>query len=426
MARLGHYRSCRLERKYRMRCGIVISVEGLNTGLVGAYGTNTAVTPTLDLLAARGLVLDQCFVDSLDRRQHLISLWCGRHACQPGSSSTSLWSELDTGGYDACLITDCSEAAELAEYMGCSRVLLVNVQQNAEAADDWTACGLMEVFVAAIDELESEGGLKFVWIHSRGLRHVWDAPLELRCKFVDPEDPDPPSQACCPRIEIDDTTDPDEVTGWGQVAAAQVAVVDQALEVILSTVQQRSDADDWSWLILSLGGVPLGEHGRIGWHEPRLYGEEVSCLAIFCPSLQTPVGQRRAELCQLPDLNATLVAILEIDVQRASSVWGRNLLKLDNFALPIQWDGEFQTAYIQSSTGSRWLRTPAWSGILDGETAQLFVKPDDRWEVSDVASRRPDVVDRLRELAASFERCLASEQRCQLPRLEEELCNLLR
>jgi hypothetical protein len=38
---------------------------------------------------------------------------------------------------------------------------------------------------------------------------------------------------------------------------------------------------------------------------------------------------------------------------------------------------------------------------------QLYVKPDDRWEANDVASRCPQIVERLSELLSDF------EQRCR-------------
>jgi len=422
-----------------MRNGIVVVVEGVSTGLVGAYGSNTAVTPALDRLASHGLVLDHCFVDSLDLPKQLQSLWTGRHAAQKPSSQEpssqwSMWHQLISSGFEACLITDCAVTAKVAEQLGCPRVTLIEVDESAEPAEDWTDCGLVRVFVSAVEELSETESNRVVWIHSRGLRLAWDAPIDLRERFIDPEDPEPPNAACVPDIVITDETDPDEIIGWGQVAAAQVAVIDQAIDILMTTIESREDANDWSWMIVSPGGVPLGEHGRVGWGKADLHGEEMSCLAIVRAGVQPAnhetgmpaPGSRRAELCQLPDLLMTFLDSLELNLFAADSSWGQSMLRLGSFSAPIGWPAHFQSVYVENLT-EQWIRTPAWSVTFrENELPELFVKPDDRWEISDVSSRRLDVVDRLREIVGRFHECLKSGKREHLPKLEDELCNLLR
>jgi len=411
-----------------MRNGIVIVVEGVNTGLVGAYGTNTAVTPSLDRLAAHGLVLDQCFVDSLNPRKQLFSLWTGRHAVQDRDEPTwTMWKQLMTSGYEASLITDCPVAARVAEELGCPRVIFVEVDKPDEAAQDWTECALTRVFIAAVEELSEPESNRLVWIHSRGLRHAWDAPLDLREHFIDPEDPAPPSEACVPAITITDDTDPDEIIGWAQVAAAQVAVVDQGIDILMSAIDSRADADDWACMVVSPGGVPLGEHGRVGWSIPETHGEEINCLAIIQARVDQPIGSRRAELCQLPDLVITFLDALEIELPSTESIWGRSMLQLGPFSAPSQWPAEFQSACIFDDIEQPWIRTPAWSANgFTNKLPQLFVKPDDRWETSDVSSRRLDVVERLQQIATEFHKCACVGKRQELPTLEDELCNLIR
>ena len=417
-----------------MRNGIVVVVEGVSTGLVGAYGSNTAVTPALDRLAAHGLVLDQCFVDSLHLRKQLQSLWSGRHAAQEQTSQWSMWHQLVASGFDACLITDCEVTAKVAEQLGCPRVTLIEVDTPDEPAEDWTECALMQVFVSAVDELAETESNRVVWIHSRGLRLPWDAPIELRERFTDPEDPVPPSEACIPEIVITNETDPDEIIGWGQVAAAQVAVIDQAIDILISTIESRDDANEWSWMVVSPGGVPLGEHGRLGWGQSNLHGEELSCLAIVRPPGELSIdegnqapGSRRSELCQLPDLLMTFLDSLELDIGNLTdSSWGQSMLRLGPFSAPLGWPAQMQSAYAEH-LADQWIRTPAWSALFrENQPPELFVKPEDRWEISDISSRRLDIVERLREISQQFQECLRQGKRVQLPKLEDELCNLLR
>lgn len=408
-----------------MRSAIIVVVEGLNSGLVGAYGSNTAVTPAIDGLASRSLILDQCFADSLDRESQLRSLWTSRHAAQIQLRDWSLWHHWQKNGQPARLLTDCPRVAEIAEELGCDQVELFEVAPSTEPASDWTECTVAQLFAAAATTI-AQATSEVVWIHSRGLRHVWDAPLDLREKFIDPEDPLPPSEACVPSIAIDEGTNPDEVVGWGQVAAAQVAVIDQALDILIQEVASRPDAHEFSWMFVSPCGVPLGEHGQIGWGRSQLHGEELSSVAMIRRAGDPPIGNRRAELCQLPDLAATLVDLL-CDDPIPSHVWGRSLLELTETSQPQNWPAVFQQAFVTDPALGTWLRTPAWSWLYElNQIDKLFVKPDDRWEVSDIASRRVDVTERLRELAKLFSIALEQNTRSELPVLEQELCNLLR
>lgn len=420
-----------------MNHALVVIVEGLSPGLVGAYGSSTARTPAIDRLAASGVLLDQCFVDSLDLAQQLCSLWTGRHALQPESRDWTIWKNLPQG-CESRLFTDCERVAELATQYGCPTVTLVQPAATSAPAHETTACAVMELFAAAAQSL-GEGTPGLMWIHSRGLRHAWDAPLELRAAFADPDDPLPPGEVLVPSMEVNHLTDPDLVIGWNQVAAAQAAVIDEAISGLIETLESREDARQWSCLLSSLAGVPLGQHGRLGWGKSQLFGEELHLATVLLPAQQLPIGIRRPELFQLPDLAATLATMLA--VQGPSSQWGRNVLELGAADLASRWPHALRLAMIRHGS-QQWIRSPAWSAILDSQAPedvssddissedsarqQLYVKPEDRWEVSQVADRRRDIVLQFRELAPQFAEAAANNDRSLLPEIDDELINLMR
>jgi hypothetical protein len=68
-----------------------------------------------------------------------------------------------------------------------------------------------------------------------------------------------------------------------------------------------------------------------------------------------------------------------------------------------------QELVATASGGARVIRTAEWTlrtGENAGEsseTAQLFVRPDDRWEANDVAALCPDVVDELTARLAALD-----------------------
>lgn len=422
-----------MQRPTQLNSAVAISIEGLGTGTVGAYGSSTAVTPAIDSLAAQGVLLDQCFVDSLDPLEQLTSLWTAEHSLQLGAREWKLWytAQACSGeSWQARLLTDCPRAAQLAAQLGCERITLIDPPTPTAPCEETAQSALMMLFAAAAEELAS-GPAGLIWIHSRGLRLPWDAPLALRNQFVDPEDPPPPAEILPPSLETNADTDPDWLVGWGQVAAAQTAVLDEAVGGLLHTVAARADQANWAWLLTSLGGIPLGEHGRCGAGVRQLYTEEIHSATMLVPTPALPVGYRRPELFQLPDVGASLASQLGLNVPPAC--WGMNILQCGAAEPPQRWPRELALAMI-SNERQVWVRTPAWSALWDtpadaaAETAmeRLFVKPEDRWEVSEIASRRRDIMERHHQLAVQFRTAVQQRARAQLPVLEDELLNLLR
>jgi hypothetical protein len=96
---------------------------------------------------------------------------------------------------------------------------------------------------------------------------------------------------------------------------------------------------------------------------------------------------------------------------------------------------------ILGSGPERAIRTPAWylraaaedlpspgtdrrlvgRGAGGEGDAELFAKPDDRWEVNNVASRCAEVVDGLQNALAQYELALPVGRVCDLPRLSDML-----
>ncbi len=404
---------------------VVITVEGVGTSLLGSYGSSTATTPALDRLAARSIVLDQCIVDSYDVLTQLRSLWTGQHAMnanEPIESLWSIWKEFSSRGIATHLITDSEQVADWVQQLSIDSITKIDMESPTEPALDSEECCLMQLFVSAIELLENPEFTGVLWIHSRGLRWPWDAPVDLRLAMIDPEDPAPPEEIHVPSASVDDETDPDWIVGWGQVAAAQVAVLDQAFDAIEQTVAARSDADEWSWLFVALGGTPLGEHGSIGELTKQGYSEEVSAAVFARASNMGPIGTRRSELCQLPDVGITWLAMLNVKHENAST-WGCDVCQLNPLARTVEWPLRHSIAWLQDNGTT--IRTTAWMMHTSEEgLSQLYAKPDDRWEVNDVASRRDDVVQKLSALVPLLQEASASSKRESLGQLDRVLTSL--
>lgn len=397
---------------------------------MGTYGAATALTPAVDSMASRSIVLDNCFVDSLDVSEMLRGLWTGRHALQPPVlSAANIWSLLSGADVDGILITDCRQTALLAEEAGCDNACLIQVPISTQPAVQTSECTVALFFAEAASQIgswlsTSEPAGRLIWIHSRGLKLPWDAPLTLRARFTDLDDPEPPSEVGPPSMEVTGATDPDLILGWGQVAAAQLSVIDESIELLHGWIAESLHTPTPSWCIIGLGGVPLGEHGWLGWGRTSLYQEELHVPAILLPSPHPPIGSRRLELCQLPDLGVTVAELCGLKLP--DGVWGQSVLKSSGDSPPSRWDKKNQTAMLAQADG-HWIRVPAWSLACDGSGQEaLFVKPDDRWETSDVSTRCPEVVESLRKLGQQFLRACNESDRRSLPQLNDSLCSFLR
>jgi hypothetical protein len=76
--------------------------------------------------------------------------------------------------------------------------------------------------------------------------------------------------------------------------------------------------------------------------------------------------------------------------------------------------------------GQQAIRTPAWylrttESLEEGEGWELYVKPDDRWEVNNVADRCPEVADALKQAFEQTGQHLQTGRLADLPPLEEIL-----
>ena len=102
---------------------------------------------------------------------------------------------------------------------------------------------------------------------------------------------------------------------------------------------------------------------------------------------------RRSQTLVTPaDLRPTLLDWWSID-SRGPATFGKSLMPI------IRGESSsVRDRLLLGSLGAQTaIRTPAWYMRLT-DPAELFVKPDDRWEINDVADRCHDVVDRLREV----------------------------
>jgi len=136
-----------------------------------------------------------------------------------------------------------------------------------------------------------------------------------------------------------------------------------------------------------------------------LYGEvlHVPCL-LSLPEVPTPIP-RFGGLCQPMDLGATLADWMS-GGEEAGDNEGRSLLPLFR-AEPTNW----RQYVIALREQENMIRTRAWmmrtaSNLSAG--AELFVKPDDRWECNEIGDLCPEVIQQMQALQAAVLAATAS------------------
>jgi arylsulfatase A-like enzyme len=386
---------------------LVLIVRGLQAGAVGPYGNRWIDTPTLDAMAAGGVVFD----------------W-------------SLAAHPDRGGAARAWRTGCYHFPQTAELIGpCPDLLAVLTANNvtmhlildAAREDDflagWSSVqvaeGMKSALAAARQAVEGlpPDGSGLVWVELSALLPPWRIPE----RFVEPyftaadteeededeeedespeeepgeEEEEPPLEPIfAPKpgaIEEDD----DVILSIQTTYAAAVTWVDSSLAGLLGALP-----DDVAVLLTADHGQALGEHLVVGPVRPWLHEELVHVpLLMYGPGWRA--GHRVAGLTQSVDLAPTLA---ELFGARLENAHGRSLLPL--LGLEDRALRDYACMGLQVSEQAQWgLRTPNWSLLLPleaGAEPLLYVKPDDRCEVNNVAQHHLEQADALAKTLRAF------------------------
>jgi arylsulfatase A-like enzyme len=391
---------------------LVASIDGLRASSLGAYGNTAFATPSLDEFAAGSFLLDACFAPAMDLHGVYRALWQSLHPLRPMTSGMhveDLPQYLASRGYVTSLITDDSElpafsTGEFTEIIGSG----ADAEHSAPEArvPELTETAMARLFAAACDAVLSQArsAPRLVWLHSTGMYDQWDAPLELQQSLREEGDPSPIESAMPPDLTMGGADDPDAVFQYSCAYAAQVMVLDKCWKALMAAVDSVRSEDGWIIVLIGARGFPLGEHGRIGGVDPRLYGEQLHVpWLIRFPNGLGRLG-RSGALTSHFDLFPTIAAGLE----EASSAILANVDGMDVSPLARSARAHWRDALLSASATSRSIRTAGWclrqdvapdkreaASTTEHSGGELYVRPDDRWEANDVAKLCTETVETL-------------------------------
>jgi arylsulfatase A-like enzyme len=429
---------------------LCVVVDRLQAGMVGAYGNTWIQTPGFDRLAAEGFLCERAVIDSPRLQSLYRSYWQGLHAMAPAGVSaneTSSWSaalpqRLNEAGVATSLVTDEPWLVEHLTAAGFVERELVATESVSNPAGDIEETQLARLFAVASARLAQLPQPFCLWLHAGSIGRLWDAPLELRNRYADEDDPPPSESVEVPCRWLPVNFDPDELLTIVQAYAAQVALLDVCLAGLLDALAESSAAPNTLVAVLSARGFPLGEHGRLGPADEALYSETTQIPWL----LRLPDGlgacERTQALVQPADLQATLAEWCGLETGTGLPLHpaqGRSLLPLltganDGAAYPRD------RACISAGPNEQAIITPAWflrahrsDGTADatgqdrsgpdqsGTQIELYAKPEDRFEVNEVSNRAVDVVSDLVAALAQFEQACQSAEAIELAPLSPAL-----
>jgi hypothetical protein len=376
---------------------ICLVIDRLRADMLGPYGNTWVSTPTLNHLAANGFLADQFLIDTADLSELCRSLWEGSHRLERMQGSfaarESLITRANHAGHSPMLLTDDADVATHPLAAAFNQRVVLPTPDVEELAEEVEETRLASFFAGALDALAANEDSNLVWLHAGSLGSAWDAPYSYREKLADEEDPEPPCLVIPPSYTTATDVDPDELLGITQAYAGQVMLLDELLGGFCAGMRELPAWQNAALLILGARGFPLGEHRRVGDHDPLPYSElvHVPCL-LQLPDQQNLV-QRTSALVQPPEITATIAGLLGLTPDSL----GLLPLLTASSAAAAQRD----RAIIAHHSDDLVFRTPAWQlrlSKIDREwQSELFVKPDDRYEVSNVARKMPHVTEAMTE-----------------------------
>jgi arylsulfatase A-like enzyme len=364
---------------------VVIEASGLHLGYLGCYGNEWIATPNLDRLAAQSVVFDQHYLDVLGSTATGL-------APLPLSDST----DNDNANVDPLLRSHDVEVMRIGQP--------TPFGQPHNASDDPFLPLAGELPAALKKFMRSKRSL--LWLHLPNLSPPWHAPEECREPyfFAGPSEEgeelptpwfDPPVG---PMPKFDELT-------WQRVQnsyAAAVTYLDFHLGLLLDELP-----DDVLLCFTADRGMALLEHGILGECRPWLHDELIHLPLLMRLPNSAEAGRRVFALTQAADMAPTLLGAFGIAVP--PSYPGHDLLPLAR--------GQSGQVRPHVCTGIRqgerleWaMRTPHWALILPMQQAaddpprprQLYVKPDDRWEMNNLVQQQMELADSLEQTLRNF------------------------
>jgi len=347
---------------------LFLSLDGLQSGMVGAYGNTWIQTPTLDSLACQSALFDRFYASSMNLSETLAELW----QFPPNCHKILLTDDSDVFLHEKACLFDEKHRLE--------------PNRHSRPAEKFEKTQSFRNMATIADLLRDRSEKPFLlWAHFDSFRSHWDFPLSYRQRYQIDEDPDPYADVALPEI-TGNNIDPDTRQAVAEAYSGGVSVLDETLSGLLAFLHEEELDQNTVLLFMSVRGFSLGEHNHIGSNE-ELYGENVHLPLLIRFPEGSWAGFRSQTLLQPADI-ANLLSQQHLPEEPAE-------------VHPFLRIGNEMGKEAGDKVGDKVIVTPDWFVYRRTTGDELYVKPDDRWEANDVADRCPHVLEQIAEMMAT-------------------------
>jgi arylsulfatase A-like enzyme len=257
-----------------------------------------------------------------------------------------------------------------------------------------------------------------------------------------------------PNHVLDEHFNPDDLLPFSHAYAGQVSLLDQLIGSLLDAIKTNGLAENSVLVCISPRGFPLGEHLRIGPCDEALYAEltHVPCTIRFPTSIG--IRGRCQHLLQPADISDAILA--SCGLPRNSSATNRDQLS-SNFLSKFSFERsilnttksetyrQFDRAFVLAPPNQQVFVTSNWSLRLTDclqkelektaeydaanqstQKAELFVKPDDWFEINEVSNRCPEIMEKMHTALDELKQELQTDSPAMLAELPVELTTELK
>ena len=389
---------------------ICFLTDRLHLGYLGAYGNSWIDSAAFDRLASESVLFDRAFAASLSLPMLYRAFWYGvgpfaAALPAPSEKKSGLFSRFFAkesavpssplfaalSGYRTVLLTDDTEIARLGKGLFEKVELLSPAEAIAATAEQSAFFRGLTGAASLVSRLARGGAPFFLWIHLKGWDGIWDTPLQLRdAAREDDDDPPPYGGAVPPSFEMSSDTDDDSLRAVVETYSAGVRLWDASLDLFLGVLDRENLFDRTALFVGGTRGLPLGEHRQVGPAESgRLYFEEIHIPLLYRPSGKPNEAVRSFGLCGPDDLYRTLLRLAGGEPDE------KTLLDL---ASEETESVRSELIVTQADAGSprQGVITDEWFLLRDTASVpfrrELYLAPDDRWNVNEVADRAGEEV----------------------------------
>jgi arylsulfatase A-like enzyme len=387
---------------------ILISIDTLRADALEVYGYERSTSPTLSRFATESFVFQNAYTQSantmVSHASMLTGLYPSSHATAPNrplaEDHTTIAEVLKSVGYRTAGFTTHADwlTREEGFAQGFNRFesKYRDASANTTAVLDW-----LDSWTTRL--LALQGAPLFLFLHYYDVHSDWkDVPYESASRFAgfysDKAVPDFDgcrNEVCASQLLRRSNVDLDllsqaEVEWTRALYDAGVADMDAELGELFDALDERGLLDT-SWVVVTSDhGEEFREHGRM--LHSQAYRETARVPLIIRPpggiertNIETPAG--------LVDLVPTLLAI--VDVPTKTQTEGESLLPVMNGAPATERMLGFDFYHLPAYFAVRNDRFSLISHNPD-ESVELYDFVADPDETEDVATRYPEMVERLR------------------------------